>query len=89
MANHTELMGRKITGPIASYTVISILLFVASGLVGARLLGLWGLVGAYVLAYACQWILAGRAIEQVRRRSAEFEKARSGAGTLHDPSLPD
>ena len=89
MAYHTELMGLKITGPIATYTAISILVFVASGFVGARLLGLWGLVGAYVLAYACQWILARRAVDRVRGHPAEFERAIPRSGTIHDSSLPD
>jgi len=83
MTNHTELMGLKITRPIAIYTASSIVVFVVSAFVGARLLGLWGLAGAYVLAYACQWILAGRVVRRVRHGPAEAQHG--GAGLAETP----
>jgi O-antigen/teichoic acid export membrane protein len=89
MANHTELMGLKITRPMASYTLISIAAFVASGVLGARLLGLWGLAGAYVLAYAIQWLLAGRVVRKVRRGSAEFAPDPTGALGIENESVRD
>ena len=69
MSYHTELMGLKRTRPIAAYTVTTLVLFVVLGIAGAKLLGLWGLAAAYVLAYAAQWLLAARAVQLVRRSS--------------------
>ena len=85
MSYHTELMGLKVTRPIATYTLTTLLVFVVLGIAGARLFGLWGLTVAYVLAYAVQWILAARAV-RLRRRASEF--SRSPADALNDIDNP-
>lgn len=71
MRYQTELMGLKVTHPIPTYTATTVAVFVALGLGGAKLFGLWGLGAAYVLAYACQWALARRAADRVRLTAAE------------------
>ena len=70
MRYQTELMGLKITQPMPMYTATTVAVFVVLGVGGARLFGLWGLAAAYVLAYACQWALARRAVDRVRLTAA-------------------
>jgi O-antigen/teichoic acid export membrane protein len=90
MTYHTELMGLKLTQPIGTYTTITVLGFVAAGVIGAKLFGLWGLAGAYVAAYAGQWLLARRAVRRARAQPATRAATRSGE-VLPRPShtLPD
>jgi O-antigen/teichoic acid export membrane protein len=72
LAYHTELMGMKVTQPIASYTALTVAAFVVAGVVGAKALGLWGLAGAYVAAYVLQWALARRAVRRARGHIARM-----------------
>jgi O-antigen/teichoic acid export membrane protein len=86
MSYHTELMGLKVTRPIATYTLTTLLLFVVLGVAGAHLLGLWGLTVAYVLGYAAQWLLAARAV-RLERRSSGLSRARADAPNDMDNPL--
>ena len=79
-------MGLKVTRPIATYTLTTLLLFVVLGVAGAHLLGLWGLTVAYVLAYAAQWLLAARAV-RLERRSSGLSPARADAPNDMDNPL--
>ncbi len=85
MSYHTELMGLKVARPIATYTIATLLVFVVLGVGGAHLLGLWGLAVAYVLAYAAQWLLAARAVHQVRRAAAVSRAPTDAPNELETP----
>jgi O-antigen/teichoic acid export membrane protein len=88
MAHHTELMGLKVTRPIAGYTTVTVLLFLVAGVAGARAFGLWGLAAAYAGAYVVQWALAARAVRWARAHPAAAGGA-DGRVTLPIPSPLD
>jgi O-antigen/teichoic acid export membrane protein len=66
---YTELAGLKATRPIATYTALTIGIFVPLGTAGAAFFGLPGLAAAYAGTYAVQLLLAARAVHNIRHRA--------------------